>query len=440
MSREMKHSGIEWIGEIPNHWIMARLKDIKANKPYAIVDGPFGSAISTNDYKESGVPLVRIVNLIGKYLDNTSTVYISPEHAKLVSRSGFSLQDIIFAKTGATVGKCSINNSIEYGILASSCIKISISDDLDNRYYYFYFNTNQFNLALRLACGGSTRDTINLVPFKELPCIIPPLPEQQKIADYLDKVCSEVDELVSLQEKMIEELKAYKQSVITEAVTKGLNPNVPMLNSGIDWIGEIPEGWEVKRLKDLFLLQTGTTPKDYEKGLNTDVLVNWFTPSDVGEMNCELNVSQRHLSKKVIDGEGIRLYPKGSLIFVAIGASAGKIGYANIEGYSNQQITALIPKENCYSKYCYYYMIADRKRIRENAFFTTLPIINNGYLSDVKILLPPLSEQQAIASYLDTKCSEIDSLIALKQQKIEELKEYKKSFIYEYVTGKKEVV
>ena len=127
----------------------------------------------------------------------------------------------------------------------------------------------------------------------------------------------------------------------------------------------------------------------------------------------------------------------GSLVFVGIGASAGKIGYATVEGYSNQQITMLIPKQNkCLGKYSYFYMIADRKRIRDNAFFTTLPIINNSYLSGIKILLPPIDEQHAIVEYLDAKCGEIDKLIETKRQKIEMLKKYKKSVIYEAVTGK----
>ena len=151
-------------------------------------------------------------------------------------------------------------------------------------------------------------------------------------------------------------------------------------------------------LKTSFSYEQGLRQKDLQE------LVNWFTPSDVAEMNCELSSSERHLSKEVIEKEGIELSPAGSLIFVGIGASAGKIGYATVEGYSNQQITTLIPKQNkCFGKYSYYYMIADGKRIRDNAFYTTLPIINNSYLSGVKSLLPPLAEQQAIASYLDMR-------------------------------------
>lgn len=206
-------------------------------------------------------------------------------------------------------------------------------------------------------------------------------------------------------------------------------------DSGIAWIGRIPKDWKVCRIKDIFQLRTGTTPKGFEQGLDLQELVNWFTPSDVAEMNCELSSSERHLSKEVIEKEGIELSPAGSLIFVGIGASAGKIGYATVEGYSNQQITTLIPKQNkCFGKYSYYYMIADGKRIRDNAFYTTLPIINNSYLSGVKSLLPPLAEQQAIASYLDTKCAEIDSLVELQEQMIAQLTDYKQSVITEAVT------
>ena len=206
-------------------------------------------------------------------------------------------------------------------------------------------------------------------------------------------------------------------------------------DSGIAWIGEIPEGWKICRIKDIFILRTGTTPKDYEKWLDSDSLVNWFTPSDISEMNCELYSSERHLSKKVVINENIKLHPVDSLLFVGIGASAGKIGFAKVESYSNQQITNLVPKkEKCYSKYFYYYMLADRKRIRDNAFFTTLPIINNSYLSNISILSPSIIEQRAIADYLDRKCGEIDELISLQEKMIEELKAYKQSVITEAVT------
>ena len=209
-----------------------------------------------------------------------------------------------------------------------------------------------------------------------------------------------------------------------------------MKDSGIEWIGSIPEHWEVKRLKNIFRLKTGTTPDGFDIVNEDSEIIPWFTPSDISDDCCELHQSERKLYKSEV-GE-IELFPKSSLMFVGIGASAGKLGYSHISGYSNQQITALIP-DNCNGKYYYYFLIADRKRLRDNAFFTTLPIINNGYLSQNKVVYPPTTEQQAIADYLDEKCADIDALIATKQQKIDSLKEYKKSIIYEYVTGKKEV-
>ena len=424
MAREYKDSGIEWIGLIPKEWNLVRAKSLFAQRNSKGNE----SAVLLSATQKQGMMPQSLLEGVVQVNNNTDlqtfkTVHKNDYVISLRSfQGGFEMSNY--------EGVCSPAYQVFY-----NRIPINYS------YFWFLFKSYGFVDKINsLTVGIREGKNIQYKDFANMLLAVPPLPEQEKIADYLDKVCGEADEMIALQEKMIEELKAYKQSVITEAVTKGLNPNAPMKDSGIDWIGEIPEGWKVKRLKEIFLLQTGTTPKDYANGLDTDNLINWFTPSDVSEMNCELNGSQRHLSKNVADGEGIKLYPKGSLIFVAIGASAGKIGYINIEGYSNQQITALIPQNNCYSKYFYYYMLADRKRIRDNAFFTTLPIINNGYLSSVKILLPPLSEQQSIASYLDSKCSEIDSLITIKQQKIEELKEYKKSVIYEYVTGKKEVV
>ena len=423
MAREMRHSGIEWIGEIPKEWkvlphkyIMHKKKEIQEH------------------YSGQDIISLTMNGVIVRDLDAGGKMPLSFDGYQVVYPNNLLLCLFDIDVTPRCVGL--IKN---YGVTSPAYSQFVVKDGSYPPYYDYLLRYMDDNKCL-LHLSKNLRSSLTETDFGQIHTCLPPLVEQQKIANYLDTVCGEVDEMIALQEQMIEELKAYKQSVITEAVTKGLNLDVPMKDSGIDWIGEVPEHWGVKRLKEIFVLQTGTTPKDYEKGLDTDVLVNWFTPSDVGEMNCELESSQRYLSKVVVEKEGINLYPKGSLIFVAIGASAGKIGYANIEGYSNQQITALIPKENCYSKYSYYYMIADRKRIRENAFFTTLPIINNGYLSSVRTLLPPIEEQQSIASYLDTKCAEIDALIAIKQAKIDELKDYKKSVIYEYVTGKKEVV
>lgn len=204
-------------------------------------------------------------------------------------------------------------------------------------------------------------------------------------------------------------------------------------DSGIAWIGEIPEHWEIRKLKNIFLLSTGTTPKEYDKISEGDNLINWYTPSDILEGCNDLFSSLRKLSERVIYENKISLFPIGTLLYVGIGASAGKVGYANENGYSNQQITGLIPLE-CYSRFYFYYLSVLKDKIRDNAFFTTLPIINNVYLGQELLPYPLLSEQQSIATYLDQKCGEIDELITLQEGMITKLQSYKQSVITEAVT------
>lgn len=437
MAREFKDSGIEWIGRIPKEWKTVPFK--------AYFSTGKGLSFTKADLTPSGKAVVSYGQIhskqnTGTRLDDFLIRFIPDSLTENGESSRMNKGDFIFADTSEDLEGCGNSVYVDretelYAGYHSVTAKSKVQQA--NKYFAYYFLTPCWRSQIRSRVTGIKVFSISQSIINQTSIIVPPLSEQQRIADYLDKKCGEIDELIALQEQMIAQLTDYKQSVITEAVTKGLNPDAELVPSGIDWIGDVPKGWKVCRIKDLFRLRTGTTPKEFEQGLDSDELVTWFTPSDVTEINCELNSSERHLSKEVIEKEGIELSPSGSLIFVGIGASAGKIGFATVDSYSNQQITTLIPKKNkCFGKYSYYYMIADRKRIRENAFFTTLPIINNSYLSGIKTLVPPLSEQQAIATYLDTKCSEIDSLVALKQQKIETLKDYKKSVIYEAVTGK----
>ncbi len=418
MERKYKDSGIEWIGRIPMDWNTTKLGALYTQR---------NEKVSDKDFPPLSVTMQGILPQL-----ETAAKTDDGDNRKLVKKGDFAINSRSDRR-----GSCGISPYDGSVSLINTILKPR--GEMNPLFYNWLFHTSLFADEFYKWGHGIVDDlwTTRWQEMKKITVAVPSLAEQQRIAEFLDEKCGEIDGLIALQEQMITRLTDYKQSVITETVTKGLNLDAQLVPSGIEWIGDVPKGWKVCRIKDIFRLRTGTTPKDFEQGLSSDALVNWFTPSDVAEMNCELSSSERHLSQEVIKKEGIELSPAGSLIFVGIGASAGKIGYATVEGYSNQQITMLIPKQNkCFGKYSYFYMIADRKRIRDNAFFTTLPIINNTYLSGIKTLLPPIDEQRAIAEYLDAKCGEIDKLIAKKQLKIETLKEYKKSVIYETVTGK----
>ena len=266
---------------------------------------------------------------------------------------------------------------------------------------------------------------------------VPPKKDQKAIADFLDKECAQIDSIAADLEKQIALLQQYKKSLITETVTKGLDKSVPMKDTGVEWIGEIPEHWRLKRLKYIAKLKTGTTPPGNE-GINYDENgINWFTPSDFLP-NMQLDTSEKYIDRETIRYENIQTYPRGSVLLVAIGATVGKIGISKNNAYSNQQITAVIP-QHISGNYLLYYLASKSPYIKDNALYTTLPIINNSYLQNITIVVPPTTEQEKIVEFLNRKCSIIDELIEDKNKLLLRLQQHKKSLIYEYVTGKKRV-
>ncbi len=238
----------------------------------------------------------------------------------------------------------------------------------------------------------------------------------------------EFEFLDSLQGEALEQPKSFQDG------KNKRNYNCPKKDSSIAWIGKISDNWEVAKIKNICKLQTGNTPSTSNPEW-FDGDLNWFTPSDFTSFS--LYNSYRKLSLKAKE-EGVAVIIPANSVFI-IGGTAGKIACCNFECSCNQQITALINPIIKY-KFLMYALVANSKYIKETAFYTTLPILNNQTIGNFKIAYPKnLLEQQAIADYLDAKCSEIDNLIAKKEQFLKEIETYKKSLIYEYVTGKKEV-
>ena len=439
MARQMKDSGVEWIGQIPEDWDVARLCDIKSEKKFAIVDGPFGSAISTNDYREKGVPLIRISNLKNGEVSDEDMVYISEELAESVRRSCIGLSDIVFAKTGATIGKCGINRLIKYGILASSCIKISISHKYNCDYFYYIFSTDQFNQALRNTCTGTTRDTINLTPFSKLNVLLPPYCIQNRIASYLDRKCAEIDAIIAKQQQIIEKLKEYKLSVITEAVTKGLDPNVPMKDSWVEWIGKVPENWQLSHIGNLVEMGSGGTPDRKKTEYWENGNIPWMSS---GEINNEYIYSTiEQITELGLQNSNAKILPVNTVMLGLIGQGKTK-GLAAIlknEVCCNQNLAYLIADEKFlhyrYLFYCfkamYFYM---RGLVGESQAG-----IYSYFLKKLYIPLPDTERQIKISDYLDAKCKAIKTTIAVRESIIERFTDYKRTLIYEIVTGKREV-
>lgn len=319
-------------------------------------------------------------------------------------------------------------------------------NDMNPVYYEWLFHSSLFSDEYYRWGHGIVNDlwTTRWQEMKNIQIAAPPLHEQQLIATYLDKKCGEIDELITLQEEMITKLQSYKQSVITEAVTKGLDKNVPLKDSGIEWIGEIPEHWKVKRLK----FSCNVFGRIGFRGYKSDDLVSegngaiTLSPSNMKDMKMDYT-NRTYLSwKKYYESPEIMI-SKNDILMVKTGSTYGKCSFVDdipMECTINPQIV-VFKQHKDYPKFLAYSFQtkATRAFVETSVVGGTIPTIAQEKIMNYFFAFPPLSEQQSIANYLDQKCSEIDELISIKQQKIEKLKDYKKSLIFECVTGKRKV-
>jgi type I restriction enzyme S subunit len=443
MAREYKDSGIEWIGQIPKEWEVKRVK-------YASDSINKGNGITKEEVFEDGdTPCVRYGEIYSRY--NNSFNHCISATRKEIQKSPryFNKGDILFASTGELVEE--IGKNIVYlgeePCLAGGDI-IVLSHHQSPSFFNYALNCHSSQAQKSRNKAKLKVVHISASEIGDILITLPSLAIQQKIADYLDKLCGEVDEMVALQETMIEELKAYKQSVITEAVTKGLNPHVPMRDSGIDWIGEIPEHWEAKKLKYIVdYIESGTSVN----AGNVPAQANEYGVLKTSAVS--KYVFDATENKTVVSEEMDKVscpVRKNTIIVSRMNTPelVGACGYVE-KNYD----TIFLPDrlwqvhfvDTVYVKYIWYALRGSNIR----NYYSSLSVgssssmqnISQSQFSNGSIPIPcDVDEQRAIVSYLDTKCSEIDSLIAIKQAKIEELKEYKKSVIYEYVTGKKDVL
>lgn len=403
MSREMKESGIEWIGEIPEHWKVERLGQYFTNR---------NTKVSDKDYP----PLSTTKQGILPQLESVAKTNANDDR-KLVMKGDFVINSRSDRKQSC--GLSDLDGSV-------SLINIVITpsrNDILPCFTKLILNNYGFAEEFYRWGNGIVADlwSTKWDLMKRISIPIPPINEQQAIANHLDTKCAEIDHLIALQEEMIAELKVYKQSVITEAVCKGLNKNVPMKESGIEWIGEIPNLWDITRLRFICTINTGNKDTINKED---DGLYPFYVRSPKIE----------RISTYSYDGEAI--------LMAGDGVGAGKVfHYINGKFDYHQRVYNLHKFKNVVGKYLHYYLMSNFwRKIEEGNAKSTVDSVRLPMLLDFHVCVPPLPEQQAIADYLDRKCTQIDALISIKQQKAEELKEYKKSMIYEYVTGKKEVI
>jgi len=420
MAREMKDSGIEWIGEIPREWDIRKLKYCSE-----FIQDKYSDKNGELEY----IGLENISSWSGKYI-STDSQY---DRAQSLL---FQAEDILWGKLRPYLAK--VYHTKKSGCCSSEFCVIRVSKDYSIRYFWNLLISSEFVYAIDRSTYGTKMPRANAEFIRNTFIPVPDKHEQQAIADFLDTQCAHIDSVIEKTRAAIEEYKKLKQAVITQAVTKGIRPNREMKDSGIEWIGEIPKKWICTIMKRFCRFQTGSTPSTNNPQW-FDGNLDWFTPSDFNE-KCFLSNSIRKLSKKAKEDGVATLIEPNTVMIIGIGGTAGKIGFTTSECSCNQQITAVKPNNELLSKYLMYWMISNTKILKDTALYTTLPIINNQTIGEFLLIMPEtISEQSEIVAYLDEKTAAIDSLVQKKQQLITELEAYKKSLIYEYVTGKKEV-
>lgn len=407
-----KDSGIPWIGMIPSDWNVVRTKNVFACSKSLV--GEDWSHTQLLSLTTKGIKEVAIGSTSGKVPDSYETYQV------------VNKDDLVMCLFDLDCSAVFSGVSNFHGMISPAYKVLKTLDGYSPAFYGYWFDYI-FDGRKYKYLSKNIRYSLTYDEFAALGIAAPPLPTQQRIADFLDRKCAEIDELAALQETMIAELKRYKQSVITEAVTKGLDPNVPMKDSGVEWIGEIPEGWEKCKLKRAFTLLNGRAYSDtelLEYGKYRILRVgNLFTSDKWYYSDLELDCEK---------------YCELNDLLYGWSASIGPYIWKGEKVIYHYHIWKVLFKPNDL-QFSYYVLQALTDAKRKDMHGSAMQHLTKANMDESVIPLPPLTEQRAIADYLDKKCAEIDELIAIKQQKIEALKEYKKSVIFEYVTGKKEV-
>lgn len=427
----MKDSGVEWIGKIPESWIQLSL--IKTLRE-PITDGPH----ETPNYVDNGIPFISVDSLSKGENVNLSVAkkFISEEDYEIFNKkTKLTDGDILFTKS-ATIGKTAIVNMTEKYMIWSPLAVIKYdSSIIDNKFLYYILNSDKYIEHVSLLGTSNTQVNVGMKTLQKSRIPIPKsLREQVKCSEYLDEKVTLIDTIIKKTEESIEEYKKYKQSLITETVTKGLDPNVKMKDSGIEWNKNIPEHWEVVNPKRLFSLRK-------EKAFDGD---EQLTASQKHGILFQKDFMEIENQKVVVVEKDFSIlkHVEPNDFVISMRSFQGGLEYSSLRGCISSAYVMVIPNYDVYPPY-FRWLLKSAKYI--NALQSTSNLVRDGQAMrfsnfvQIPLFRLPIDEQRNIADYLDAKMNAIDNLINQKEKLLSEIESYKKSLIYEVVTGKKEI-
>ena len=401
--RKMRDSGIPWIGEVPEGWEFSKIKYHCTMKS--------GDNITALDISDNGeYPVYGGNGLRGFY--------------KIYNKNG---NHILIGRQGALAGNVHLVNGKFWA--TDHAVIVTLKNDVFINYFFRMLESMNLN---QYAFDTAAQPGLSVSRIMNLNIVLPNLKEQHRIADFLDSKCAEIDTLIENLRARMQSAKEYKKAVITEAVTKGLDKDVKMKDSGIEWIGEIPEGWEIVRFKYIASIKSNLVQPD-----------KYMKYPQVAPDNIEKDTG-RLLSHQTVEESGIisgnHLFYRGQILYSKIRPNLNKLTIAPFDGLCSAD---MYPIESKLPTLFMVYLMLSTYFVSQVSLIiqdrVKMPKINQEELGEIKVVVPSQQDMLTIADYLDSKCSEIDALLQNYEDQITTLEEYKKSLIYEYVTGKKEV-
>lgn len=421
-----KDSGIEWLGEVPEHWEYKRLKNILTNK---VSDGPH----ETPEFIDEGIPFLSADSIQDGQLVFDNCRYISSEdHERFKIKSTICLNDILMCKAASTGKIARVKTSMEFSVWSPLAIIKANNKIALSAYLEYVLKSSLAQSQIDVLCTSNTQFNISMDDIPKIVMPLPKLNEQKNIASFLDRETSRIDALIQKKERLIELLKEKRIALITQAVTKGLDPNVPMKDSGIEWLGEVPEGWDVIRTDSVTdYIRNQLNPED----IKSELVFHYSIPvvQETGTGQCE-PTEDLGSAKQLITNIAIlvsKLNPRKATICIAEPQNEVTI--------CSSEFVA-IKATKCNLKYLYYLVNSEKNRQRLDASVQSVTRSHQRvYPSDIYkfwTALPSSDEQEVIASFLDRETSRLDALTSKINDSITILREYRSSLINAAVTGK----
>lgn len=437
MKEQMKPSGVKWIGNVPKSWQLLKLKY------FSYLKGRIGwQGLTADEFTDEGPYLITGTDFENGRIQFDRSYHITEERYVEAPEIQLKLGDLLVTKDG-TVGKMAYVDMLPGKASLNSHLLLirPIQNAFDNRFLFWLIGSGVFTGYTNYAQDGTVMASLSQEKIGNFLAYYPPIQEQQSIADFLDEQCAKIDGIVADLERQIETLQQYKKSLITETVTKGLDKSAPMKDSGIKWIGEIPEHWDINRVRYLATICSGATP-------SKDVYSYWEGEIPwISSLEVKTDIiydTSLHISEEAVQSCSTQLMPAGTLVMVVrsgILQHTLPVAVTGTPATINQDIKAFSFSNSMRPAFFKYYVQGanDALLIALSKDKSTVESIDYNLLLSCKVMVPPIVEQDKISGYLDSLCGTINGIISDKQSQLTTIQQHKKSLIYEYATGKKRV-